>query len=272
MNTRTCAPLRARNAVAVAAIRWRSLDASDSPVIPFGRLRGTLLCRQHLRDGRSVHLIRELGPTIDPRNGRCFWRAETVVCDLSRPNHDMADPLSIKPWQKSLIAAAAELEQVIDQIIDTKIGDGNPILPYTLAGVPLSAEVRPRPTKAILRMSAEAGVPWPVMWNQLAEGRRCDADDSLQWFDTRLCDRVKPGLTWPGAVALMHDLRDVPRISTWRLPLGGSVAESLFVYQPHAILDGWNGPEPLMRRLGMEYFPPPAIASLAGMWQVACGA
>jgi len=100
------------------------------------------------------------------------------------------------------------------------------------------------------------------MWNQLAEERRYGTDELLQWFDTRLCDRIKSGLTWPGAVALMHDLRDVPRVHAWRVPLGGSVAESLFVYQPHAILDGWNAPEPLMQRLGMEYFPPPCIASL----------
>lgn len=259
MNTRLCVPLRARaNTVAMAAVRWRSLDAGDAPVIPFGRLRGTLLCRQHLRDGREVTLVRELVPTIDPRNGRCLWRAESVVCDLSRKPHDLSDPLSIKPWQKSLAEAVAELTQVIDEQVD----EAKPVLPYTLAGVPRSAQVQPRPTRAILRMSVEVQTPWHVLWNQLSAERRYEPDDLLQWFDTRLCDRIKPGLTWPGAVALMHDLRDVPTVSAWKLPLGGSVAESLFVYQPHAILDGWNAPEPLMQRLGMEYFPPPAVAAL----------
>lgn len=251
------ARLRARPASTVAAaIAWRSLEEGDSPILPFGRLRGTLLCRHQLRDGRILLLIRELVPQLDERRGRCIWTSGSAVCDLSRPRYDLGDPLSLKPWQTQLLQAADELRQAMSGPLTTH----EPVLPFTLMAIPPSTRVLPRPTKAIVQLAEREGTPWPRLWEQIAQARELKTDDRLRWIDTRLCDRVRPGRQWPGAVALAHDLRDVPRGHAWRPSLSASVPESLFIYQPHAVLDGWNASAALMHRLRMEHFPLPMLA------------
>jgi len=268
---------------AVAVLAWRCLDwavdlSSDSPVVsradspdgsivPFGRLRGVLLVQHRLRDGRRPLLLRELIPSIDLRHGRCMWTSGTIVCDLARPASHLGDPLSLKPWQQTLVQWAAVLKKAMEGS-SSSVRPAPPVLPFTLAEFPAGTQILPRPTKAIQQIAMRAGIPWEAAWEQLSVDR---GGGGPSVFDTRLCDRLKPGFTWPGAVALYHDFRNLPMRHVWRAPLQASVPESLFLYQPHALLDGWNAPSPLMQRLGMEVFsmpclqaPAPAPLAIAG--------